>query len=62
MGEDLSFAFIVRASPLASCRIHERGRSHYNKKMLFAKQRCSRKGFELSLLFVTYFYLLGRFY
>ena len=41
--EHLSFAFIVRASPLASCTIRERGRSHYNKKMLFTKLRCSQK-------------------
>jgi len=40
--EHLSLAFIVRASPLASI-IRERGRSHYNKKMLFAKLRCSQR-------------------
>ena len=37
--DHLSFAFTVRASPLACCTIRERGRSHYNKKMLFTKLR-----------------------
>ena len=35
--EHLSFAFTVRASPLAYCTIRERGRSHYNKKNAFYK-------------------------
>ncbi len=33
MGKHLSFAFIVRASPLAYCTSSERGRSNYNKKL-----------------------------
>ena len=38
VGEHLSFAFTVRASPLAyCCTIRERGRSHYNKKNAFYK-------------------------
>ncbi|MBE9161822.1 hypothetical protein [Tychonema sp. LEGE 06208] len=38
-----SFAFTVRASPLAICTIREILNSHYDKKMLFAKLRCSRR-------------------